>query len=152
MQSHICLDLLAVLAVCGLNVAAINFIQGKGCGTIQKAIRVVDELSEAEYRDAECVIVKDTASYRKYKAPLSSESTFLWHLKVGFVYSGLPLIGSRTIGSDGLTQRFLSYCDPIHRSPLYCHVDGNTLEQWLLNSKLVNSKYGTHHNYFRLLT
>ncbi len=79
MQPHICLDLLAVLAVCGLNVAAINFIQGKGCGTIEKAIRVVDELSEAEYRDAECVIFKDTASYRKIIASQSGKSHFHSH-------------------------------------------------------------------------
>ncbi len=74
MPAHIYLDLLAVLAASCNNVAAINFIEGKGCGTIKKAIRTVYELKVADYQDAECVIVTDTASYRKYKASLSSKS------------------------------------------------------------------------------
>ncbi len=100
MQAQIYLDLLAVLAASSHNVAAINFIEGKGCGTIKKAIRIVDELSKVEYGDAECVIVSDAASYgmyNMYKASLSSKSTFLLHLKVQFVNCHVESKHTRTM-------------------------------------------------------
>ncbi len=77
MQPHNCLDLLAVLAACTHNAVAINFIKGKGCGTIKKAIKVVDEVSEGEY--AECVIVGDTAPHgnSQWHAVQSSKSHFV---------------------------------------------------------------------------